>query len=135
MSMPGSPFATLRSFTRDPSVKNAAIKPGTWRRILTYAKPYRALITVFLVLLVIDAGLTVAQPLLFRKFYQVHRGDTRVAGGTGLGLYICSRLTHGMGGSIGVESAVGEGSCFILRFPCLDSSPRATRAPVKEVSL
>ncbi|MCB9792858.1 MAG: HAMP domain-containing protein [Alphaproteobacteria bacterium] len=76
-----------------------------------------------------------AQPLLFRKFYQVHRGDTRVAGGTGLGLYICSRLTHGMGGSIGVESAVGEGSCFILRFPCLDSSPRATRAPVKEVSL
>ena len=67
MSMHGGPMSTLRSFTRDSSVTQVTLKPGTWRRILGYARPYRSLIWVFLVILVIDAGLTVAQPLLFKR--------------------------------------------------------------------
>ncbi len=37
--------------------------------------------------------------------------------GTGLGLYICKILMEEMGGTITLESVVGEGTCFTLRFP------------------
>ena len=57
-----------------------------------------------------------AIPHLFEKFYQVERGDTRKAGGAGLGLYICHQLTRAMNGDIQVESKGGEGSRFILSF-------------------
>ncbi|GEM_PF-3381070 len=49
---------------------------------------------------------------LFDKFYQVQRGDTRKAGGAGLGLYICDQLVRAMGGTMAVTSSLGEGSTF-----------------------
>jgi len=55
-----------------------------------------------------------AIPRLFEKFYQVQKGDTRIAGGAGLGLYICDQLVQGMGGRIQVESEVGAGSRFTV---------------------
>lgn len=55
-------------------------------------------------------------PRLFGKFYQVQRGDTRVAGGAGLGLYICRQLVEAQGGTIEVRSKVGEGTRFTMRF-------------------
>ncbi len=56
-----------------------------------------------------------ALPRLFDKFYQVQRGDTRKAGGAGLGLYICDQLVRAMGGELAVASTVGEGSTFTAR--------------------
>jgi two-component system phosphate regulon sensor histidine kinase PhoR len=57
-----------------------------------------------------------AIPQLFGKFYQVQRGDTRVAGGAGLGLYISKQLTEAQGGEIDVTSTEGVGSIFTVRF-------------------
>lgn len=54
------------------------------------------------------------QEQLFRKFYQVERGDKRRSGGAGLGLYICSQLAHQMGGEIRCRSQVGVGSHFTV---------------------
>lgn len=62
-----------------------------------------------------------AIPHLFEKFYQVERGDTRVAGGAGLGLYIVHQLVHAQHGRIVVHSAVGQGSRFVLSFPLIES--------------
>jgi len=61
-----------------------------------------------------------AMARVFDKFFQVERGDTRVAGGAGLGLYICRALVEAQGGTIGVRSSPGEGSRFHLEFPVIE---------------
>ena len=60
-------WMTFRSITADPSVKEQKLKPGTVKRILGYANPYRTYLAFFLATVVIDAFLIVSTPLLLRK--------------------------------------------------------------------
>ena len=54
---------------------------------------------------------------IFEKFSQVDASSTRRHEGTGLGLAIADGLTRLFGGALSAESAVGEGSVFIVRLP------------------
>ncbi len=60
-------WMTFRSITADPSVKEQKLKPGTVKRILGYAIPYRTYLLFFLATVVVDAFLIVSTPLLLRK--------------------------------------------------------------------
>jgi len=53
--------------TADPSVKEQKLKPGTVKRIFSFARPYRTNIIVYLATVVVDAGLVVATPLLLKR--------------------------------------------------------------------
>jgi len=60
-------WATFRTMTADPSVKSQKLKPGTVKRIISYGKPYKKQINIFLFTVVVEAILVVATPLLLRE--------------------------------------------------------------------
>jgi len=72
-------------------------------------------------------------PHLFQKFYRVDNSSTRTIGGTGLGLYICRKITEMYNGRIWAESELGKGSTFYINLPRIDSA-KATELMAKEKS-
>jgi signal transduction histidine kinase/CheY-like chemotaxis protein len=89
---------------------------------------------------VADTGIGIApedQERIFEEFVQVRgRLQSRVRG-TGLGLPLCRRLAHALGGTVHVESVPGEGSRFFLRLPlryaeAVDVAPGPSAPPAPE---
>jgi PAS domain S-box-containing protein len=82
---------------------------------------------------VTDSGIGVPADHLdsiFGRFTQADASVSRQYGGTGLGLAICKRIIDGMGGEIGVTSALGVGSTFW----CEVMLPTAASATAQDVA-
>ncbi|WP_330831738.1 ABC transporter ATP-binding protein [Actinopolymorpha cephalotaxi] len=62
----GGGGAAMRSFMKDTSVRGHKLAPRTIRRILAFGRPYRGLLTIFLLLVAVDATVGAVTPLLFR---------------------------------------------------------------------
>ncbi len=60
------------------------------------------------------------RPRVFDRFAQADSSASRSVGGTGLGLAICKRLVEELGGRIGFETGLGEGTCFFFELPLRD---------------
>jgi ATP-binding cassette subfamily B protein len=74
-------WESMRAMTRrDPAVKDHKLAPGTWRRILAFARPYRRQVAVFLATVVVSSVVSVATPVLAgRVIDQIdHHGERSV---------------------------------------------------------
>ena len=70
----------MRSMRRDDSVKSQHVTKGTARRMLRFARPYRAILTWFLVLVTVEAVVGIVNPLLFRSIINngIGKKDTQL---------------------------------------------------------
>lgn len=69
---------------------------------------------------IIDTGKGIHEkdlPHVFERFYQSKQSDAILQGGTGIGLALSSEFARLLGGTLTVESQLGEGSTFRLRVP------------------
>ncbi len=56
---------------------------------------------------------------LFQPFQQIDMSSSRQYEGTGLGLYLCSKLANLLHGNITAKSQYGKGSIFTFTFPAI----------------
>jgi ATP-binding cassette subfamily B protein len=116
-------YGMMRRLGQDPEVAQHRLTKGVLPRILRFAKPYRVLITVFVVLVVISSAIAVTPPLLFKQIIDegVLKGDRRL-------LIILAVTVAALAVAQGIlgmvqrwcSSTIGEGLIFDLRTKVFD---------------
>ena len=113
-----APWMMYRSMTQDQSVKNIKLKPGTLKRIIAFASPYKKAVIFFLATVIIDAVLVITTPLLLSRL--IDDGVIPKNGGlvTAIacaiaGLALIDALMNIVGRWF--SSQIGEGLIFDLR--------------------
>jgi ATP-binding cassette, subfamily B, bacterial len=115
----GSPmWGVMRSMRRDQSVTNAKVARGTARRILRFAAPYKRILMLFLGVVIVDAVIGVANPLLFRQIINegILKKDTEL-------IVTLALIVAGLAIADGilslaqryVSAVIGEGLIFDMR--------------------
>ena len=119
MDGPMTSMAAMRSFRRDPSVVERRIPPGTVRRILGVARPYRRELVLFLSLVVLSALIGVLTPLLAGSIVNRIAGLEGTAGDiVQIALVIAGLAVVDAGSSLAqrwYSSRIGEGVIYDLR--------------------
>jgi ATP-binding cassette subfamily B protein len=117
----------MRGFRLDPSITKQKLKPGTIRRIATYARPYRLHLAVFLVATAIDALITVVNPLLLREIidHGILARNDRVVIWIAVAVAAVAIFDAGLSFAIRWFSArIGEGLIYDLRTQVFDHVQR-----------
>ena len=119
----GGPWMAYRSFTSDSSVKQQKLAEGTMRRVVSYARPFRSGISIYLAVLIFSSLLVVAQPLLFRRIvdHAIPSKDSRSVIIIAIAIAILSLVDLLLGIlSRRLQADIGEGLIFNLRTEVFD---------------
>ncbi|TXR57534.1 ABC transporter ATP-binding protein [Quadrisphaera setariae] len=113
-----SGWAAMRSFSRDGSVREHRLAPGTLRRVAGLARPHRRPLAVFTALVVLDGALVAVPPLLLRHLIDdgVRTGDRSVV--VVLALLVAAVALAEAGLSLvqrWLSARIGEGLIYELR--------------------
>jgi ATP-binding cassette, subfamily B, bacterial len=107
-----------RHMRTDRTAAQTKLRRDTVRRVLSFARPHRGLISVFLALTVVDAALVVVSPLLIQRIVDdgISQGDTRLVVVLAVGMALVAVLEAVLTVFSGVISArIGEGLILDLR--------------------
>ncbi len=110
--------AQMRAMHRDPEIGKQKTAKSQWRRIASFARPYRTMLAVFLVLIVVDAVVGAANPLLYRAI--IDRGilghNARLVVLLALGVAALSIVDTALSvGERAISARVGEGLIYDMR--------------------
>ncbi len=117
----------MRTFAQDASVTEQHVGRATLRRILGFARPYRAQLAVFVVLIAIDAGAGALTPWLLRIL--IDQGISQGRGGVVLGVAVAVAGLALLDAGLSVaerwfSSRIGEGLILDLRTAVFDNVQR-----------
>lgn len=124
-------WQTYQSMTRDRSVAKQRVSRSTVRRIFGYARPYKVIIAIFLVTLVVASLLSVAQPLLFRRIVDdgISVGNATLVTWTAVAIAGLAIADAAIGlVSRWYSARIGEGLIFDLRTQVYDHVQRQSVA-------
>jgi ATP-binding cassette subfamily B protein len=120
--------AYMRSFRpHDEVAGDQKLKPGTFRRIVGFARPYRRELIVFIAIVILDAVISVATPLLFGRIIDDGIARQDVALVTNLALVVAGLAIFSAGLSLAqrfYSSRIGEGLIYDMRSKVFDHVQR-----------
>lgn len=99
-------------------------KPGVQPRIDVFSEKRGARLRVY----VKDNGIGIEPAFQTRIFGLFERASPAAVPGTGVGLAIVKKAAERMGGSVGVTSEAGQGSCFWIELPAADTTTSSRSA-------
>jgi ATP-binding cassette subfamily B protein len=114
----GGMIGAWRSLGQDASVLKQKVKPGTAKRMLRFAVPYAGLLTLFLLVVIVDASIGIVNPLIFRQI--INNGILKGNSALIIHLAIIVALLGLFDGALGLlqtylSSRVGAGIVLSLR--------------------
>ena len=120
-------YSVMRSMRRDSSVSKRQLRAGIARRVIAFAKPYRTELLLFLVMIVFDALIGVATPVLAGRVVNqiTAHGEVRVV--VWIAIVIAGLAVVDAGLSLAqrwYSSRIGEGLIFDLRTGVFDHIQR-----------
>jgi ATP-binding cassette subfamily B protein len=127
--MPGGPggYSMMRSMHRDPALYRKPLRPGAARRILSFARPYRRELVLFTIVIVLDALVGVATPVLAGKVVNeiTRHGEVRVVVWTAIIIAALAVIDAAFSlANRWYSSRIGEGLIFDLRTTVFDHVQR-----------
>ncbi len=116
--MAGGGWHLMRSFRRDDSVRSQQLSEGLIGRIFRFAAPYRRVLGIFLVLIVVDAAIGAANPLIYRAIIDDGILPKRSGVVVELAILLAGLAVLDAGLSLAerwISARVGEGLIFDMR--------------------
>ncbi|MBV9821959.1 MAG: ABC transporter ATP-binding protein [Actinobacteria bacterium] len=120
-------YSVMRSMRRDSSVSKRQLQAGIARRVIAFAKPYRTELLLFLVIIVLDALIGVATPVLAGRVVNQITGHGEVRVVVWIAIVIAGLAVVDAGLSLAqrwYSSRIGEGLIFDLRTGVFDHIQR-----------